>query len=58
MREKFNKQGNKPMININDIVKTVYGNGQVVKINKASVIVFVSGERRKFTHKQIEILNG
>ena len=45
------------MPKIGEIAKTVYGSGDVVKVTKSSVWVFVGGEKRKFTMKQWEILN-
>lgn len=43
---------------IGQIINTVYGKREIVKVNKASVIVSVDGTNIKIGNKQVEIMNG
>jgi hypothetical protein len=42
---------------VGDTVKTVYGQGKVVKVNAGSVVVHVAGEDRKMAMKQYSVMN-
>lgn len=39
------------------MINTVYGKAEVVKVNANSVLVQVSGRTMKITKKQVEIMN-
>jgi len=45
------------MIEVGQTIKTVYGEREVVKVNKSSVVVALSDRTIKITMKQVEIMN-
>ena len=43
---------------IGDEVKSMYGKGKIVKVNRESVVIEVEGSEHKLSRKQFEIMNG